>query len=172
MNKFSKLIRRILNASQNKETSLADEIETTTLYVNIENMRFNNEIDYVLNVDKSLNLNVIKIPSLILQPFIENALWHGLSAKKGNKEIILDIGKDVKNDLIITITDNGIGRKKAAEIKENKVHKKNSIGLKLTEEHLQNFTKDNNYTYGLYIEDMFDKTGLPAGTKITLTLSY
>ncbi len=172
LNKFSKLIRRILNASQDKETSLADEIETTNLYVNIENIRFNNKIDYILTIDKALNLNTKKIPSLILQPFIENAIWHGLSAKKGNKEIKLNIEKGAKENLVITITDNGIGRKRSGEIKEKKIHKKNSLGLKLTEERLKNFIKENNYTYTLNIEDLYDKDGLASGTKVTLIINY
>ena len=115
-------------------------------------------------------MNAIKIPSLILQPFIENALWHGLSAKKQNKELELDIAKTANNDLIITITDNGIGRKKAAEIKDNKLHKRNSIGIKLTEERLQNFVKDNNYSYALHIDDLFDIDGQANGTKVTLII--
>ncbi|MBJ2173972.1 histidine kinase [Aureibaculum sp. A20] len=172
LNKFSKLIRRILNASQDKETSLADEIETTSLYVNIENIRFNNEIDFILMIDESLNLETIKIPSLILQPFIENALWHGLSAKKGKKKIKLIINKDINGGLIITIEDNGIGRKRSAEIKENKVHKRGSVGLKLTEERLQNFVNDNNYKYSITLKDLYNKIGLPSGTKVTLKISY
>ena len=172
LNKFSKLIRRILNASQDKETSLVDEIETTNLYVNIENIRFNNEINFILNIDKTLSLNTIKIPSLILQPFIENAIWHGLSAKKGNKEIKLNIEKGAKDNLIFTITDNGIGRKRSVEIKEKKIHKKNSIGLKLTEERLRNFIRDNNYTYTLNIEDLYDKNGKACGTEVTLIINY
>jgi len=172
LNKFSKLIRRILNASQDKETSLADEIETTNLYINIENIRFNNDIDFTLTIDKSLNLNAIKIPSLILQPFIENALWHGLSSKKNNKEIKLNIGKDADKNLIITIEDNGIGRKRSAEIKQKKVHKRNSFGLKLTEERLQNFVRDNKYTYSLNIEDLHDNNGLACGTEVILKIKY
>lgn len=172
LNKFSKLIRRILNASQDKETSLADEIETTNLYISIENIRFNNEIDYQLTVDKSLNLNAIKIPSLVLQPFIENAFWHGLSAVKTNRKIKLNIGNDADKNLIITIEDNGIGRKESAKIKKNKMHKRDSIGLKLTEERLQNFVKDNDYSYTLNIEDLYDKHGLGCGTKVILKLNY
>lgn len=172
LNKFSKLIRRILNASQDKKTTLEDEIETTTLYLNIENIRFNNEIKFKPTIAKSLNLNAIKIPSLILQPFIENAIWHGLSSKKSNKEIKLNIEKDTDKNLVITIEDNGIGRDKSEEIKENKVHKRDSIGLKLTEERLQNFVRDNNCTYLLNIIDLFDKKGHACGTKVVLKIMY
>ncbi len=172
LNKFSKLIRRILNASQDKEISLVQEIETAELYLNIENIRFNNEIDFILTIDRSLNLDTIKIPSLILQPFIENALWHGLSSKKGEKKLKINIEKENNTFVKIEIEDNGIGRKRSAEIKEKKIHKKNSIGLKITEERLQNFVKDKNYTYKLNIQDLYNKNGLAIGTKVTLIISY
>jgi len=172
LNKFSKLIRRILNASQEKEISLAQEIETAELYLNIENIRFNNEIDFILTIDRSLNLDTIKIPSLILQPFIENALWHGLSSKKGEKKLKINIEKKNNTFVKIEIEDNGIGRKRSAEIKEKKIHKKNSIGLKITEERLQNFVKNNDYTYKLNIQDLYNKNGLVSGTKVTLIISY
>ena len=69
--------------TREKEISLADELETMELYVNIENIRFNNSIDFKIDVEQGLQINTIKIPSLILQPFLENAIWHGLSLKEG-----------------------------------------------------------------------------------------
>src|SRR5690606_19709339 len=84
LNKFSKLIRKILIASTEKEISLQDELDTMSLYMNIENMRFSNKINYQVHIDETVNPSVIKVPSLILQPFLENALWHGLSSKPGD----------------------------------------------------------------------------------------
>src|SRR5690606_3958204 len=81
LNKFSKLIRKILEASSQREISLAEELETVELYMNIENIRFSNEIDFRIDVDKDIFIDNIKIPSLTLQPFLENSLWHGLSPK-------------------------------------------------------------------------------------------
>src|SRR5690606_15107994 len=77
LNKFSKLIRKILVASTEKEITLEDELETMSLYMNIENIRFSNEIDYKVMVDKRIDPSMIKVPSLVLQPFLENAVWHG-----------------------------------------------------------------------------------------------
>ncbi len=77
LNKFAKLIRKILVVSNEKDISLADELDTMKLYMNIENIRFSNEIDFQINIDKDINLENIRIPSLILQPFLENSLWHG-----------------------------------------------------------------------------------------------
>ncbi|MGS0525604.1 sensor histidine kinase [Zobellia nedashkovskayae] len=82
LNKFSKLVRKILESSSMREIPLAEELETVDLYMNIENIRFSNEIDFKIRVDKNIDTHTVKIPSLILQPFLENAIWHGLSPKK------------------------------------------------------------------------------------------
>ncbi len=82
LNKFSKLIRRILEASNQKESSLFEELETMNLYMTIENIRFYDEINFKIIVDENINLKTIKVPPLVLQPFLEDALWQGLSSKK------------------------------------------------------------------------------------------
>jgi sensor histidine kinase YesM len=170
LNKFAKLIRKILNASQEKEISLADEIETMQLYVNIENIRFNNEIDFQIIIDKSLNFETIKIPSLILQPFLENAIWHGLASKKENKKLEIKIKKKDESYLTITITDNGIGRDKSAEVNSRKIHKTTSLGIKLTEERLSNFTKGYQNNYSLTYTDLYNESKKAIGTKVVLKI--
>lgn len=169
LNKFSKLIRKILASTAASETSLSEELDTLKLYINIENLRFNNTIDFQLNVDKSLNLTAIKIPSLITQPFIENAIWHGLSLKKTNR--VLKINVLPENDLVlkIEIIDNGIGRERSAQIKENKLHKRASFGIKLSKERLVNFSHNYKGSYDLTFTDLYDE-GTPNGTKVTLLL--
>jgi len=170
LNKFSKLIRKILAATKEKETTLADEIETMKLYLNIENIRFSNAIDSSFNIDKNLNVNTIKVPSLILQPFIENAIWHGLSLKKGEKKINLTFEKDKKDYLIITIEDNGVGRKRSSEIKEKKIHKRDSIGIKLTEDRLENFAQSYKNDFSITFVDLYDSENKPRGTKVLLKI--
>ena len=170
LNKFSKLIRKILASAREKENTLSEEIETLKLYIDIENIRFHNEIKPSFSIDKKLNLNTIKVPTLILQPFIENAIWHGLSSKKGEKLIDITFEKEVDSFLKITIEDNGIGRKKSSEIKNNKIHKKESIGIKLTEERLSNFTKDLQSNYKLEYKDLYDVNNIAIGTKVLLKI--
>ena len=170
LNKFSKLIRKILATTREKEISLADEIETMELYLNIENIRFNNEIDFSVSVDKSLSLDTIKIPGLILQPFIENAIWHGLSSKKENRRLELIIEGYNKTHIQISIVDNGIGREKSAEINRNKMHKKRSIGIKLTEERLRNFAKEYINNYDLSFTDLYDEIKNANGTLVVLMI--
>lgn len=171
LNKFSKLIRKILAATREKEMSLADEIETTKLYSDIENIRFDNEIDIRFDVDPNLNVNTIKIPSLILQPFIENAIWHGLSAKKENKRMTIKMESKGSTHLKITIADNGVGRKKSAEIKNKKIHKRESVGIKITEERLRNFCIDYQNFCSLNFKDLYDGE-LPIGTEVILMIPF
>jgi len=170
LNKFSKLIRKILAATREKETTLADEIETMKLYLNIENIRFLNAIESSFNIDKNLNINTIKVPSLILQPFIENAIWHGLSSKKGDKKINLTFEKDKKGYLVIAIEDNGVGRKRSTEIKEKKIHKRDSIGIKLTEDRLENFAQSYKNDFSINFIDLYNDERKPKGTKVVLKI--
>ena len=170
LNKFSKLVRKILESSTLKEVSLQEELETMDLYMNIENIRFSNEINYAINVDENLDLSRIKVPPLVLQPFLENALWHGLSSKKGDKTINLSVFKPSKDFIQIDIEDNGIGRKASAKIKSNKIINRKSIGIELTKERLNNFIKGFQYPFSLVFNDLFDENKKPKGTKVALKI--
>jgi tetratricopeptide (TPR) repeat protein len=170
LNKFSKLIRKILIASKEKRISLADELETMKLYMNIENIRFSNEINYTTKVDESIDLESVKVPSLILQPFLENALWHGLSTKKDNKNINLEITKNNNGFVTITITDNGIGRKESERINSNKLLKRKSVGIAITNERLANFFKGHQDGYSIEIKDLYDTNQNPAGTRVIINI--
>ncbi len=168
LNKFAKLIRKILDASRVKVVSLSDELETMDLYMSIENIRFSNEINFEVFVDEEIDLNQIKIPSLVLQPFLENALWHGLSSKKGEKNIKLSVTK-TKNDFVtISIADNGIGREAAQLIAKNKIVKRKSIGITLTKNRLANFVKDFKNSFTVHFMDLKDQYENPSGTEVVL----
>jgi len=170
LNKFSKLIRKILVASSEKESSLEDELDTMKLYMNIENIRFSNEIDFEIIVDNIINTTNIKIPSLVLQPFLENAVWHGLSSKKDNKKIILHVYR-VKEDFVrISIVDNGIGRKEAEKINRDKLLKRKSVGIAITKARLTNFSKSYTNDYNIDIEDLYDDNQTPTGTKVIVDI--
>lgn len=170
LNKFSKLIRKILEASKVKEISLAEELETMDLYLSIENIRFSNEIKYETKVNPSIDIENIKVPPLVLQPFLENSIWHGLSSKKGDKKIEILVQQPNKNFIEISIEDNGIGRKESAKIKSQKVIHRKSIGISLTKERLENFVKDFKNTFSLTYKDLVDTNENALGTKLTLQL--
>ena len=170
LNKFSKFIRKILIASTEKEMSLEDELETMQLYMNIENIRFSNAIDFKINVEESINTASIKVPSLILQPFLENALWHGLSSKNDEKNIVLNVYKTSDDFVTISITDNGIGRKEAERINKDKVLKRKSVGINITKARLANFSKRYTTDYKITIEDLYNDAKKPIGTKVIVDI--
>ncbi len=170
LNKFSKLVRRILEASSLKEIPLNEELETIQLYMNIENIRFSNEINFEVTVEQDLDVNAIKIPSLILQPFLENAIWHGLSSKGGEKNIRVDIKKENDYFIAITITDNGIGRAAAQVNKENKVLKRKSLGINITKERLANFSRDYQNSFQVTMIDLYNEDHNPRGTKVIISI--
>jgi tetratricopeptide (TPR) repeat protein len=168
LNKFSKLVRKILEASSLREIPLAEELETVELYMNIENIRFSNEINFNISIDEDIDVHAIKIPSLILQPFLENALWHGLSSKEGEKNVDLEIGKGKNNFINISIRDNGVGRAVAEVIKKSKVLKRKSVGIAITKERLANFSRDYQNTFDFTIIDLYDEKENAIGTKVVL----
>lgn len=170
LNKFSKLVRKILEASSQKEISLSEELGTMELYMNIENIRFSNEIDFKIQVEKDINVDNIKIPSLTLQPFLENSLWHGLSPKEGDKKIQINVKHKDKGHVTIEIVDNGVGRTMAELNKENRVLKRKSLGIHITKERLANFAKDYQNKFDVAIMDLFDENGNPNGTKVVLDI--
>jgi tetratricopeptide (TPR) repeat protein len=168
LNKFSKLVRKILEASSVREIALAEELETVELYMNIENIRFNDEIQFEISVDEGIDTHLVKIPSLILQPFLENALWHGLSSKEGEKRIHLHVSRERSSYINITITDNGVGREESEKMKERRVLKRKSVGIDITRERLANFSKDFQNSFQVDIVDLYDENNKPSGTQIVL----
>ena len=170
LNKFSKLIRKILIASTEKEMTLEDELDTMKLYLNIENIRFENQIEFKIEVDKDINTANIKVPSLILQPFLENALWHGLSSKTHDKKIVLHVFRASNDYINISIKDNGIGRKESEKINSLKVLKRKSVGIAITKARLANFSKRFSKDYKFTIEDLYNTKNRPEGTNVVLQI--
>jgi sensor histidine kinase YesM len=170
LNKFAKLIRKILEASMTKEITLEEELKTSELYMNIENIRFSNQITYTTNVDKNVNTSQIKVPSLILQPFIENALWHGLSSKKGDKKITINVNILSDYFVRISIIDNGIGRSASKKINDKKLTKRKSYGIAITKERLADFSRSYSKDFNIIIEDIIDSKKKILGTKVIIDL--
>ncbi|QVY64331.1 histidine kinase [Polaribacter sp. Q13] len=170
LNKFSKLMRKILDASSIQETTLFEEIETMKLYMGIENIRFSNEIDFAIKTDASLNLTTIKIPPLALQPFLENSIWHGLSPKKGVKKINVSIERISSKYIQIIIKDNGIGRESSAKIKAEKSINRKSVGINLTRMRLTNFAKSLKNDYTIVYNDLKDKDNIALGTEVIIQI--
>lgn len=169
LNKFSKFMRRILDASSEKSSSLLEELDTIKLYTIIENIRFDDEILFKFDIDKTIDTEKIKLPPLVLHPFIENAIWHGVSSLKKKKIIRITIKKEEKF-IVFIIKDNGIGRKASEIIETKKRIKRTSFGINAAKERLDNFYKTSTYKYSLDFIDLKDNLGKGKGTIVKLKL--
>ncbi|MBK0382578.1 histidine kinase [Pedobacter sp. SD-b] len=171
LNKFSRLIRLILENSRKEKINLNQELTALRLYLDIEANRFEEKFTYNITVSPKLNTNEIYLPPLLLQPFIENAIWHGLlNSNRTEKAIDIRINPLNENDKScqILIEDNGIGRKKSESLK-SKFKKHQSYGMLLTQERIALFNNTSTTKIYLKIVDM-ETNGLPDGTKIILSL--
>jgi Histidine kinase len=135
LTKFSRLIRMVLNNSQRAFISLEDELETLHLYLDMERLRFKESFNYSFTYKSPVDVDNIFIPPLLLQPFAENAIWHGLMHKHESGFLNFDFSVEEKF-LMCMITDNGIGREQAERLKSKSVEKQKSMGLKITTERL------------------------------------
>lgn len=171
LTRFSRLIRMVLTNSQLSMIPLSDEIEMLRLYLDMERLRFSNSFDYNIVYANTIGPETIYIPPMILQPFCENAIWHGLMHKDGKGKLDLVV-RTTNKYLECTITDNGIGRAKAAELKSKSGEKQKSFGLKITTERLALFNNEKVVNTFYNNEDVLDSKGNVAGTEVTLHIKY
>ena len=162
--KFSKLMRQVLDYSKTELITIAEEIEVIKSYVELERLRFDNKFDFKFNVNNKLLYK--KILPLITQPYIENAIWHGIMLKKtkGLLEIFI---YEYDNNIIIAIDDDGIGRKKAKEISSSKTFKKTSYGESIGVERINVFNKVYKKNASLEIKDIITQDKI-AGTRVLI----
>lgn len=165
LGKFAKFIRNILDINENEENSLAGELETIELYLSIEQMRFNDKFSYEFTIQGNLNLNVYPFPPLLLQPLVENALWHGLMQVEKNALLVVRVYENT-NGLIIEVDDNGIGYKKSVSMKKNG-HK--SLGLKIVKERIDHYNQRQKFNLDYTIIDK-SEIGEENGTIARLAL--
>jgi sensor histidine kinase YesM len=170
LTKFSQLLRHVLANSRNEWVNLNNEIQVLELYCTLESMRFKNKFEYQIHIDSSINTSIILIPPMLIQPFVENAIWHGLLNKE-NHDGKLDISfdRDGKN-LKITIKDNGIGREKARQLKSKSATKHKSFGLQITSERFELIKNNLSGNIEFSIKDLYDPNQNAAGTCVEITL--
>ncbi|HKR07448.1 MAG TPA: histidine kinase [Bacteroidia bacterium] len=168
--KFSRLIRMILDQSRNPFISLEDEIKMLKLYIELEELRFENKFTCSVGFNNELNLQAILIPGMLIQPFVENAVKHGIQHKKGHARIEIFF-KSVDSKLICTITDNGIGRKEAEKLKlSNGDHK--STGTSIVNERIEALNILSGNTLKSTTIDLTDESGSPVGTRVTIEIPF
>ncbi|MEP6951228.1 MAG: histidine kinase [Ginsengibacter sp.] len=172
LSQFSKLIRLVLQYSEYNFISLEEEINMLKLYLSLEKTRFGNSFEYTIQLEEELDADEIKIPNLMVQPFVENAIWHGLMHKEGERKI--DIRFHLKNDqsVICDITDNGIGRKRATEIKRTKSLEigHQSRGMQLVKDKIDVLKQQFKGDVSVEIHDVTNIAGEVCGTKVLIQL--
>lgn len=166
--KFSHLMRNLLENSIETNIVLSDEINLLHQYLELEALRFDTSFEYTIHVDDTLNANAEEVPILIIQPFVENAILHGLLNKKGgDKKLSIGFRKE-KNHIICEVDDNGIGRSVAKNINSSYRKPTKSRGLEVTEKRLQRFHQSEEKN--IEIIDKMDNYGKPMGTRVIIKI--
>lgn len=167
--KFSKLIRKVLENSASETITLDQEIQALRLYLEIEHMRFGEKLVYEIVTDTSLGLQGIHIPSMIIQPFVENAIWHGLMHKEEGGTVKIKLTKKDEKSLVIEIIDNGIGREKAERLTSKSALKHKSFSMKITAERMEILNRLYSTASSIDIIDL-KEGGHSAGTHVKIDL--
>jgi ligand-binding sensor domain-containing protein/two-component sensor histidine kinase len=164
---FADLMRMYLNQSNEDNVSLAEEEETLRLYLRLENLRFNEDLDYSINIDPTLNKDGTFIPVMLLQPYVENSIKHGLLHKKGTKRLNIEFIKTPNNHLKCTITDNGIGRKASGKINSSKSIGHKSFATGANDHRVDLINQNRDKRIQVDIIDLYED-GIGSGTKVEI----
>jgi len=175
LSKFSKLMRNVLDASDKKKITLKKEIEYLELYLSLESLRIDDDFEYIFDIETDINVNNILIPSMLLQPYVENALKHGLMHRKGKKKLTIRFSKNCpfdgweNNHLFCEIEDNGIGRVAAELLKvKSAIHK--SRATQIVNERLEVLRQMGNLDIDITMEDVYP-TQKYTGTLVRVLIS-
>ncbi len=172
LNKFAKLIRLILNNSEKATVTINEDIEALTLYLELEKMRFDNKFNYFIHIDKAIDGDYDEIPPMLIQPYLENAILHGINPKEGNGRIDLKISL-VNQFIKISVIDDGIGREKANKLQSlqpSARHK--SLGMKITKERVRILNTMHQSNLNVNIIDLYNDKKEPIGTQVDLYIPY
>ena len=165
---FSQLMRSVLENSEEDFIPLNKEIELLDLYTKLEHFRFQDKFDYSIEVDKTIDVEGFQIPPMLLQPYIENAVWHGLRYKTEKGHLNIAINPKAKDEITITISDDGIGRKRSKALKTEHQKKQNSKGMNNIKKRVAILNEMYKDKVDVTIEDFHDLED--AGTKVVVTL--
>jgi len=170
LGKFSKLIRLMLDSNNIEMISVNKEIQLISLYLEMEKMRLKNKLNYTINIDNNIEEDLIKLPPLIIQPYIENAIWHGIMPKKEGGDIRIDFNLSKEETYLnIKILDNGIGRQKSAELNLQNSFKHISHGTKITGKRIDLINEKYQSKAAVYIQDLVENN-ISTGTLVTIEI--
>jgi ligand-binding sensor domain-containing protein len=169
LTKFSRLMRMILQNSQATLITLENELESLTLYLELEALRFDDHFKYKISVSNSIDSEGLKVPPLTIQPYVENAIWHGLMHKQDRGLLEIEVLED-SNQLIFIIRDDGIGRKEAAALRSKSATKYKSMGVRITGDRIAMLQNDDDYESSVVINDLVSSDGRASGTEVIIKI--
>ena len=167
LSNFAKLIRKNLDSSQENLTLLSNELERINLYLSLEHMRFQDKFDYEVTIDPSINPEQVKLPSMLLQPFLENSIWHGILPNDKRGKLKINVVRNTDSSIKIIIDDNGIGVKQSLSMKNGKHNSHDSKGVSLTNDRIilyQKLTHENFKIKGPF--ELLDDGDRVLGTRV------
>ena len=168
LTKFSKLVRLILENAGASAVTLESEMTLLESYIQLEGLRLPGRFGYSISIDKSIGIQSTYLPSMLLQPVVENAIWHGIDHREKESKCTLSL--DVRQDddqLLCTIEDNGVGRDMARQFHDNSVTNHRAVGMKITEERLRLRNRKQGQQC-IQITELKDKENRAVGTRVTL----
>jgi len=170
LSKFAKLIRMVLNNAKNQFQSLDKELELLKLYIELEQLRFENRFNYEISVDQEIDLVEFELPPLLIQPFVENAIWHGLMPLEKHVQGKLKIAiEKMEDSVLINVEDNGIGRERSMQSKRNPEH--HSMGMELSKNRVEiSNSLVAHFSVDIEIKDLKDEHGYPSGTRVQIII--
>jgi ligand-binding sensor domain-containing protein len=170
LTKFARLIRLILENSKNEKVPLSNEINALEIYIQLEALRFKEKIRYDIFVDPDIDQRFVKIPPMLIQPYVENAIWHGLMHRLEGGNIWIRILQENERSLIVEVEDDGIGRVAAAAIKSKSAIQKKSFGMEITSKRLMVINEMFKTETKISINDVVNTEGVVCGTKVILEI--
>jgi ligand-binding sensor domain-containing protein/two-component sensor histidine kinase len=169
LTKFSRLVRLILQNSQAALITVESELESLQLYLDLESLRFDYHFAYKISISPDLDISVLKIPPLIIQPYVENAIWHGLMHKDEKGRLDIEILQE-SNYLIIKIADDGVGRKKSADLYARSSTHHRSMGLQITADRIAMMQPNDSKEQAVNFIDLVASDGSSAGTEVIIKM--
>lgn len=168
LSKFSRLVRLILQNSQETFIPLEKELDALQLYLELESLRFQDKFEYRISVSDEIDITVLKVAPLIIQPYVENAIWHGLMHKKEHGHLAVELYQEGRT-LLCKITDDGIGRKQASALKGSSAATK-SLGMRITADRIALLQQQKDKNTSIFITDLMLPDGKPGGTEVLIKI--
>ena len=170
LNKFARLFRMILNSSRNELVPFPKDMEALQLYIDLEKLRYNNKFEYEARIDPQLMEGEYRVPSMLIQPYVENAIIHGIGLSE-RKDLCVLVTAFLSGDYIhYQIQDNGIGRRRAQEVRQMNRPNHRSVGLAITENRIHIFSHQQHSEGSVHITDLSNEDGSAAGTKVEVMI--